>query len=173
MNITITGRKTTIRDNFKERVTKKLTKLDRFFDEDATATVTVTNEGGRETVEITVQARGMLFRAEKTTPDRMDSLEVVVDSLVKQIVKNKNKLEQRLRSNAFDASYQETYSNEDYSVVRAKRFRIKPMTVDEAILQMNMLGHEFFMFRNDETNEYNVVYRRKNGDYGLIEPELE
>ena len=96
MNITITARKTTVKDSFKERVEKKLAKFDRFFD-DATATVVVTNERDRETVEITIQSMGMFFRAEKTTSDRIDSLESVVDSLMKQIIRNKkgNNIDQR------------------------------------------------------------------------------
>lgn len=171
MNITITSRKTSVKDSFQERVNKKLSKLDRFFDDTAEAVVTVTNEGERETVEVTVRAGGMFYRAEKTTGDRMDSLEVVVDSLVKQIVKNKTKLEQRLRASAFTGQEAEpAIPDEDYSVVRTKRFPVKPMTVEEAILQMNMLGHSFFMFRDAQIGEICVVYRRKGDSYGLIEP---
>ena len=100
MHIVITARKTTVKDSFKERVEKKLAKFDRFFD-DASAIVVVTNERDRETVEITIQSMGMFFRAEKTTGDRIDSLESVTDSLMKQIIRNKSKLQKRLRSNAF------------------------------------------------------------------------
>ena len=174
MNITITARKTSVKDSFKERVEKKLAKFDRFFDDDAKAVVTVTNENGRETVEITVQVQGMFFRAEKTTSDRFDSLEAVADSLFRQIVRNKNKLEKRLKTDAFDPMFKDeaiAVEDEEYKVVRVKKFPIKPMAVDEAILQMNMVGHEFYMFRNSENGEINVVYRRHNGDYGLIEPQ--
>ena len=171
MNITISGRKTIIRDSFKERVEKKLSKLDRFFDEDASAQVTVTNEHERGTVEVTVQSKGMFFRAEKTTGDRLDSLDLVVDALVKQIVKNKNKLGQKLRVSAFDPIYHdEPTEPEEYHLVKTKRFPVKPMAVEEAILQMNLLEHEFYMFRNSEDGEINVVYKRKDGNYGLIEP---
>jgi len=93
MNITISSRKTTVKDSFREWAEKKLKKLDRFFEEDAQAAIVVSNERDRETVEITVQSRGMIFRAEKTSADRLDSLDAVVDSLIRQIVKNKNKLE--------------------------------------------------------------------------------
>ena len=172
MKITITARKTSVRDSFKERVEKKLSKFDRFFDDDAKAIVTVTNENGRQTVEITVQAQGMFFRAERTTNDRLDSLEAVADSLFRQIVKNKGKLEKRLKTDAFSPAFNyEPIPGEEYNVVRVKKFPIKPMDVDEAILQMNMIGHEFYMFRNSESGEISVVYKRKNGDYGLIEPE--
>lgn len=172
MNITIKSRKTTVKDSFKERVQKKLSKLDRFFDETAEAVVTVTNEGERETVEITVRAAGMNFRAEKTTNDRMDSLEAVVDLLVRQIVKNKSKLEQRLRTDAFASEYNDpALEAEDYSVVKTKRFPVKPMSVEEAILQMNMLGHQFFLYRDAVDNEINLVYVRRDGKYGVIVPE--
>ncbi|MDD2956059.1 MAG: ribosome-associated translation inhibitor RaiA [Oscillospiraceae bacterium] len=172
MKFTIAARKTTVKDSFRERVEKKLSKLDRFFGEDAAATVVVTNERERETVEVTIQSQGMYFRAEKTTADRMDSLEAVVDSLFKQIVKNKSKLEQRLRDSAFSPDYHDELEAEDgMHVVKTKTFPVKPMHEEEAILQMNLLGHAFYMFRNAESNEINVVYRRKNGDYGLLIPE--
>lgn len=171
MNTVIKARKTTVKDSFRERVEKKLCKLDRFFDEQAEAVAIVTSEGERETVEVTVRAGGMVYRAERTTADRLDSLEAVVDLLMRQIVKNKSKLEHRLRSGAFDMG--ETYppiSEADYGVVRTKRFPVKPMSVEEAILQMNLLGHNFFMFRDSDTNDISVVYRRKGDSYGLIEP---
>lgn len=175
MNITITARKTSVRDSFKERINRKLAKLDRFFDDDAKASVTVTNEGDRETVEVTIQSRGMFYRAEKTTSDRFDSLEVVVDSLFRQIVKNKSKLEKRLRDTAFDEAnieVGEELESEigEYNIERVKRFVTRPMDINEAILQMNLLGHEFFVFLNAETNKINVVYKRLNGNYGVLEP---
>lgn len=179
MNITITARKTTVRDSFKEKVEKKLAKLDKFFGENAKAIVTVTNERDRETVEVTVSAGGMFFRAEKTSEDRLDSLDAVVDSLVRQITRNKSKVSRRLKSGGYAAPVEELTLDEpedlveeegDYQVVRTKRFAVKPMDIQEAILQMNMLGHNFYVFRNSETGEVNVVYRRNNGDYGLIDP---
>ena len=171
MKITITARKTSIKDSFKERVEKKLTKLDRYFKEDAVATVIVTREKDREIVEVTVQAQGMFFRAEKTTDDRFDSLEAVVDSITRQILKNKSKLEKRFRASIADV-FQDTHEEkeEDYELVRNKQFSVKPMDVEEAILQMNMIGHTFFMFRNGKNGEINVVYKRHDGGYGLLEP---
>ena len=174
MNITITARKTSVKDSFKERVEKKLAKFDRFFDDDAKAVVTITNENGRETVEITVQVQGMFFRAEKTTSDRFDSLEAVADSLFRQIVRNKNKLEKRLKTDAFDPMFKDeaiAVEDEEYKVVRVKKFPIKPMAVDEAILQMDLLGHTFFAFKNEDNGAFAVVYKRNDGGYGLIEDE--
>lgn len=172
MTINIAARKTTVKDSFKERVEKKLAKLDRFFDDSAAASVVVTNERERETVEVTIHSQGMVFRAEDTTGDRLDSLESVTDALLRQITRNKSKLEKKVKSPGFEAAFvgYDEVPEEDYRVVRSKRFALKPMNVDEAILQMNMVGHEFFMFRNDETSEINVVYRRKDGNYGVLEP---
>ncbi len=174
MTIKIVGRKTTVKDSFRDRVEKKLAKFDKFFNDDAEAVVTVTNERDRETVEVTIRARGMYFRAEQTTTDRLDSLEAVTDALSRQIVKNKSKLEKKWKTDlmpAFTEEAEEVDDEESYDIVRTKRFPIKPMSVEEAILQMNLLGHTFFMFRNAHTNEINLVYKRKKGDYAVIEPD--
>lgn len=178
MNIIFAARKTVIKDSFKEKSLKKLSKLERFFHDQVTAYITVTHIKDRETVEITIDHKGMFYRCEKTTGDRMESLDAVVDSLTKQIVKNKTKLEQHLRENAFSEAYigldaQEDIQLEDYSVVRTKKFTMKPMNLEEAVLQMNLIGHTFYMFINDVTDQINVVYKRKDGDYGLIEPEID
>ena len=169
MNIVITARKTTVKDSFKERVEKKLAKFDRFFD-DASATVVVTNERDRETVEITIQSMGMFFRAEKTTGDRIDSLESVTDSLMKQIIRNKSKLQKKFRSPAFvePVADEPLYEEENAHVAKVKTFPVKPMTVEEAILQMNLLDHSFFVFRSSDDDSLSIVYKRKSGGYGLI-----
>lgn len=175
MTITITGRKVALKDSFKERVEKKLKKFDRFFDDKAQANVTVTLEKNRQTVEVTIKSSGMIFRAEETQPLMEDALDKVTDALIRQIRKNKTKLEKRLRANAFDAinMADEVVEETDFKIVKAKKFPIKPLDVEEAILQMNMLGHEFFMFRNANTGEINVVYRREDGDYGILEPDVD
>ncbi len=173
MNISITARKTTVKDSFREKVEKKLKKFDRFFDDQANAVVTVTNERERETVEVTITYQGMLFRAEKTTGDRADSLDTVCDILFKQIVKNKSKLESKVRERAFDDLAPEEEAAEPeaaYNLVKHKKFPVHAMSTDEAILQMNMLGHEFFLFENADTGELNIVYSRHGNSYGLIEP---
>lgn len=180
MEITISGRKTGIRDSFKERVEKKLKKLDRFFDEDARVVVTVTNEQGRETVEVAITADGMFCRAEKSAPGREEALDACVDALFRQIVRNKKKLSRRLRKDAFkqplelepqEAGQEQDLEEEEFNLVRVKRFPVKPMDVQEAILEMNMTSHNFYVFRNAEDGEINVVYRRSGGGYGLIEPQ--
>lgn len=175
MTIHMTARNTTIKDSFKKNVEKKLSKLNRFFDDEVMANVTVTHENGREKVEITIKSNELFFRSEKTTNDRLDSLDQVVDSLFRQIVKNKSKLQKRMRKTAFEADYDSDFvgSEDNYEIVRSKRFNVKPMDVDEAILQMNLIGHSFYMFRNVESGDICVVYRRKDGNYGLLEPEEE
>lgn len=173
MNISIISRNTSVRDLFRERCEKKLSKFDRFFGDDAKAVVTVSNQNGRETVEVTISSGGMFFRAEKTTSDRIDSLEAVADALSKQIVRNKTKLERKFQSGKFmlEEAGEEAGAEDNYGIVRTKKFHVNQMDVQEAILQMNMLGHSFFLFRNPETQEINVVYRRNDGNYGLLVPE--
>lgn len=185
MKITITGRKVNLRDNFKELAKKKLSRFDRIFDEDADANVVVTLEKNRQTVEITIKQRGMIYRAESTALEMNDALDDVMGALGRQIRKNKTKLAKKVHSGAIDQYLNdfpepepaeeeaEGEAEPEYRVVRTKHFFVKPLSVDEAILQMNMLDHQFFMFRNEGSGEINVVYRRKDGDYGLLEPDAE
>jgi putative sigma-54 modulation protein len=181
MKVTITGRKVNLRDNFKELATKKLSRFDRIFDEDADAHVVVTVEHNRQTVEITIRQRGMIYRAEATEFEMNDALDRVISALGRQIRKNKTKLEKKIHSGAIDQYIEEnTYTTDapeepkdEFEVVKSKRFFVSPLSVEEAILQMNLLGHQFFMFRNAETEEINVVYKRKDGGYGLLEPDVD
>lgn len=171
MKITVIGRKCTPRDSFKEHAEKKLQKIDRFFGDEASAKVTATVEKTSQTVEITVNNDGLIFRAQTKAENMNEALDDCVDLLIRQIRKNKTKLEKRLRSGAFD-DYQGLEDEEpEFELVRTKTIPIKPQSVDEAILQMNMLGHKFYMFRNSANDSVAVVYRREDGGYGLIEPE--
>ncbi len=183
----ITSRKANIKDEFKERVDKKLSKLDRFFNKDVVADIIVTNEkeDEREKVEVTIRSNGIVYRGEKTTPDMFDSLECAVDAIVKQIVKNKTKIEKKLSTKTFvpkfdffDVDSMDDYKKEneeeqEYKIVKHKLYTSKPMLPAEAILQMNMIDHDFFIFINAQTGKVNIVYKRKRGDYGLIIPEDE
>ena len=174
MKITMTGRKVTLRPAFVERTETKLSKLDKFFDTDAAADVTVTAERDLHRVEVTIRCSGMVFRAEEAAEDMNEAVDRLVDILLRQIRKNKTRLEKRLRSGAFvDSIEPEAEESETYRIVRSKSFPVKPLDVEEAILQMNLTGHQFYMFRNMDSGEINVVYRRKNGDYGLLEPNPE
>lgn len=173
MKVTITGRKVALTPSFSQRAEKKLSKLDKFFDSDAIADITVSQERNLQRVEITIRHNGMLFRAEEATNDAGEAVDKLVDILFRQIRRNKTRLAKKLRDNAFmnDSSSDESDEEEtEFRIVRTKQFPVKPMDVEEAVLQMNMLGHQFYMFRNMHTNEINVVYCRKDGDYGLLEP---
>lgn len=174
MNITIIGRKCTPRESFKERAEKKLKKVERFFGEDALARITVTVEKNIQTVEITLNKDGMVFRAEEKAENMNDALDRCVDALIRQIRKNKTKLERRIKNSSFDGFNGTEGEDEEmhFEVIRTKTVQLKPQSVDEAILQMNMLGHQFYMFLNSATETISVVYRRNDGGYGQIEPEI-
>ena len=173
MNITVVGRKCTPRENFKERAEKKLQKIDRLFGAEASAKVTATVEKTSQTVEVTINHDGMIFRAQAKAQNMNEALDECVDLLVRQIRKNKTKLEKRFRSGAFDdLAVEEPVEEEvNFELVRTKTIPIKPQSVEEAILQMNLLGHNFYMFRNSASDNVAVVYHRDDGGYGLIEPE--
>lgn len=168
MTITYTARKVTLRDNFKERVEKKLAKFQKIFSDKAEAHVVVTVEKNRQTVEITIRDNKMIYRAESTMSEMNDALDRVVDILMRQIRKNKTRLEKRVKAGSIDALTADMPAQEEpeeeYQVVRKKQVMLKPINVEEAILEMNMINHDFFMFINAETDEMNVVYRRANGD---------
>ena len=173
MKITYTERKVNLRDNFKQRVEKKLSKFDKIFSDEAQAFVVVTVDKNSQTVEITIRDKSMVYRAEKTMPEMNDALDKCIDVLGRQLRKNKAKLEKRLRSGSLEelvAPVEEEIAEEDYTVVRTKQIPVKPITVEEAILQMNMVGHKFYMFTDAESGEVNVVYLRDDGKYGLLQP---
>ena len=175
MKITYTARKVNLRDNFKERAEKKLLKFGKLFSEDAAVNVVVTLEKNRQTVEITIRDNGMVYRAESTMEEMNDALDKVVDILMRQIRKNKTRLEKRIKTGSIEDFVMQNpepddVEDEDYRVVRKKQVIIKPISVDEAILEMNMVNHNFFMFINADTDEVNVVYKRADGNYGLLEP---
>ena len=175
MKITYVARKVTLRDNFKELVERKLSKLEKIFSDSAQATVVVTLEKNRQTVEITIKDSSMVYRAESTMPEMNDALDKVIDVLQRQLRKHKTRLSKRLRTGSLDELFVDTdQSDEDVSdelsLVRRKQVSLKPISATEAILQMEMTGHKFYMFLNADTDEINVVYARDDGAYGLLEP---
>lgn len=176
MKFRVSGKNLEITQALKERLTKKIGKLEKFFNPDTEASVTMSVEKNRHIVEVTINFNGVLFRAEVSDNDMYASIDKAIDILEGQIRKNKTRLEKKLHEGAFRSDSKEAHADfpeeHEFRVVRSKKFAIKPMTVDEAILQMNLIGHEFFMFSNADTKEVNVVYRRKGGDYGLIEPKF-
>lgn len=177
MKITYVARKVTLRDNFKERAERKLAKLDRIFSDDAEATVVVTLEKNRQTVEITIRDNSMVYRAESTMLEMNDALDKVVDMLSRQLRKHKTRLSKRIRAASLDdliidevTEAEEMPEENEMQVVRKKLISLKPVSVEEAVLQMEMIGHKFFMFENADTGKVNVVYTRNDGAYGLLEP---
>ena len=182
MRFQYTEKKVTLPENVHKYAEKKVMKLERFFGTDADALVTFSVEKNRNNVEITVHAAGTYFRASESTSDMFASIDAAVATIERQIRKNKTRLEKRLRQGAFErtvdaaaeiSSFVPDEPEEgEYKVVRTKTFPIKPMTRDEAILQMNLLNHSFFAFKNEDAGgAFAVVYRRNDGGYGLIEDE--
>ena len=175
MKITVVGRQMSVRESLKTLVEKKLSKFDRFFDEEAEACVKFGHVRDLERLEITISAGGTLFRCEEESSSFESAMDECIESIERQLRKNKTRLERRLREGAFAPEYtadEEPLLEEDNSVIRVKTFRMKPMTPDEAILQMNLLGHSFFVFTNSENESTCVVYRRHDGNYGMIVPEV-
>ena len=171
MKTRFNGRKISVKPAFVERTEKKLAKFDKFFEDSAAADVTITPEGQQVKVEITLRGNGMVLRAEQSAGDANAAVDMLLDTLLRQIRRNKAKLEKRLRMNALDEWPVPEEPEEEIQIVRTKSFPVKPMDVREAVLQMQLVGHQFYMFRNVETGEINVVYCRKDGGYGLLEPE--
>ena len=181
MKFVFTDKKVNVPNYIHNYAEKKVGKLDRFFKEDATASITFSVEKERlNKVEITIRSSGTIFRVSESTSDMHASIDAAVASLERQIRKNKTRLEKRLRTGAFERSVDASTEissfvpdepeEGEYHVVRTKTFPIKPMTQDEAILQMNLLGHSFFAFKNEDAGgAFAVVYRRNDGDYGIIE----
>ena len=155
---------------------KKVGKLDKFFKQDSEATVSFSTERGRCRVEVTLKNNGMFYRASELTNDMYASIDSACALIERQIRKNKTRLEKKLRDGAFEREIKPEYipaeaeeEADDFKIIRTKRFSLKPMTPEEAILQMNLLEHEFFAFLNMEDNDsFSVVYKRKQGGYGLI-----
>ena len=178
MRISITGKNMEVSDYLSELVSKKVAKLDKYFQENTEAVITMSVEKNRHIVEVTIPYPGGIIRGEEVSGDMYASIDNVLAKLERQIVRHRTKLEKNLRAGAFKggapaflSAEEELPEEEESSVVKIKRFDKKPMTVDEAMLQIDMLGHNFYVFTNGETNEINVLYKRKDGNFGLIEPE--
>ncbi len=177
MKITFTGKKMDVTDAMRGYAEKKLGKLDKFFRDEADAWVTFSMERGRSCVEVTVKSNDTYFRISENTSDMYASIDAAEAGIERQIRRNKTRLEKRLRSGSLDdISVPEGYTQaqaqaqDEFPIVRTKKFTLKPMTVEDACMQMELLGHQFFVFRNaDDREGFAVVYKRKNGGYGLIE----
>lgn len=172
MKTTIVARKMDLTDGMKEYVEKKLTKLDKFFDDDTEAKITMSVEKSRQKIEATIFSHNTIFRVEQITSDMYVTMDKIIDDMERQIRKHKTRLEKRLKKDAFadmgvyDVSVDE---EKEFNIIKTKSLTTKPMSNEEAILQMNLLGHSFFVFKNSENEQNNIVYKRKDGNYGIIE----
>ena len=174
MKITIYGKQMTVRESLKAAVDKKLAKFDKFFGKDTEAFVTCKVRKGVKIIEITVNYGGTTFRCEDESETFLTALDRAAEGLERQIRKNKTRIEKMVKRDAFvinDIDDDDEYIDEPEFEIRVKSFPFKPMTTEEAILQMNLLGHSFFAFTDAETQDICVVYKRKDGNYGLIIPE--
>ena len=175
MKLIITGRQMNVFESTKEMAEKKLAKLDKFFDESAEMTVSFSHRHGLEMVEITVRTGSLVFRGEEGSDSFATSIDRAVEALERQIRKNKTRLEKQIRSDGIkiaDEDFGDVEEEPEFRI-RKKSFPVKPMSVEEAIMQMNLLGHDFFVFYDDAEHETCVVYKRRDGDYGLIVPSKE
>ncbi|MCL2493019.1 MAG: ribosome-associated translation inhibitor RaiA [Clostridiales bacterium] len=182
MKINITSKNFTVRDDLKDTITSKLVKLGKYFSDEVEADVTVSLERGRQKIETTIAANGMFFRAEDETQDPQDlynSMDRIADKLAGQISKYKTKLTNRHQENKSirfedipDYTAETAEEDDTIEIARRKRFDLLPMTEEEAVLQMELVGHSFFVFLNMDTDSVSVVYKRKGGTYGLLEPSL-
>ncbi|MBQ7152834.1 MAG: ribosome-associated translation inhibitor RaiA [Clostridia bacterium] len=173
MKITTVGRQMTVPEDIKALVEKKLSKMDKFFRKEGTATVSFSRKHGKECLEITINAANTLFRAEVEAESFRDALDRSVDLIERQIRKNKTRLAKRLRENAFadDTPAEAAVEEDEGEIIRVKKFSLKPMTVEEAVMQMNLLNHQFYVFKNLDGGDTCVVYKRTDDGYGLIIPE--
>jgi putative sigma-54 modulation protein len=179
MKFNIRGQNLEVTEPLNDYVEKKLSKLEKYFETPPASDVMVTLSvmKGLQTVEVTIPLKGVMLRAEEKNNDMYASIDLVTDKLERQIRKHKTKVNRKTRQEGglrdilrVDAPSQFEDEDEEYELVRTKSFMMKPMDIDEAILQMNMVGHSFFVFSNMDTEQVNVVYKRDDGKYGLIEP---
>ena len=174
MNITISGKNMDITPSLREAVQEKLGKLDRYFTPETDVHVTLSVEKERQKIEVTIPVKGRIIRSEQVSNDMYVSIDLVEEVIERQLRKYKNKIIDKKQSAVnFQKAYIENdyMESEDITIVRTKRFDIKPMYPEDACVQMELLGHNFFVFMNADTDQVNVVYKRKGNTYGLIEPE--
>lgn len=172
MKTNIYLRKVELGSEKKDILTKKIEKLSKYFDDSAVADIVVGEQKDKMIVEVTIRTADMIYRAEERNEAVYNAADDIVDSITRQIRKNKTRLAKKLRegfSKEIDVAFKEPEEEAEIKIVKTKTHRVKPMSSEEAVLQMNMLGHSFFVFRNAQTNTTDIVYRRKDGNYGLIE----
>ena len=178
MKVTVITKNIELTPALKEMVEKKISKLEKYFGPNVEARATLSVQKNRQRVEVTIPFNGVILRGEEVTDDMYKSIDLVEEKLVRQIRKQRTKLSRKnnsgsLRYPEFNSlEFKNEDTDEDTSrIVKTKSFNVKPMSADEAVLQMELLGHSFFVYQDADTNNVSVVYKRKDGNYGLIEPE--
>ena len=175
MRYTITGRNVNVTPGIRKAVEEKIGKLDRYFNPDTEVIVTLSVQKDRQKIEVTIPVKGNIIRAEESSSDMYVSIDLVEEVIERQLKKYNNKIIDKKQSAQAFSDYfinEETEDDEEIQIVKTKRFGIKPMDPEEACVQMELLNHNFYVFLNAETEEVNVVYKRKGHSYGLIEPEF-
>lgn len=174
MNFIISGKNIDVTEGLKSAVQDKLSKLERYFTPDTEIIVTMSVEKDRQKIEVTIPVKGNIIRSEQTSNDMYVSIDLVEEVIERQLRKYKRKITDKHQEGGnFQKAFMENdyVEDEEVQIIRTKRFGMKPMYPEDACVQMELLGHNFFVFRNAETDEVNVVYKRKGNTYGLIEPE--
>lgn len=175
MKFNVIGRKMSVSEKKTDYITKKIGKLDKFFKTEPEARIVIGSQKDKEYIEATIYSDGLIVRAESEQDDIFSAIDKVTDIIERQIRKNKTRLEKKIKREAVSDNELlsgEVFSDEEdgeFKVIKTKRFSLKPMSVQEAILQMNLLGHSFYVFKNQDTDELNVVYKRKDGNFAVIE----
>ena len=175
MKYIINGKGTNVTEALRNTVEEKLGKLEHYFKPDTEVHVTLKVEKDRQKIEVTIPVKGHVIRAEQVSDDMYVSIDLVEDIIERQIRRYKTRIvDSKQSASNFTSEFMEEdeYEEEEIELIRTKKFAIKPMDPEEACVQMELLNHSFYVFRNSETNEVNVVYKRKSGSYGLIEPEF-
>ena len=174
MKFNIHGKKVEVTDAIRSYIEEKIGRLDRYLSdsEDITAKVVIRIVGIEQIVEVTIPIQKIVLRAEERHEDLYAAIDIVSDKLERQIRKNKTRMQKRIDKGAnigFDLSFDNVKEDDEDTIVKRKEIEMKPMNEEEAILQMNLIGHEFFVFKNSETGNVDVLYKRKDGNYGIIE----
>lgn len=176
MKVTVVAKNIELTSALKESVERKISKLGKYFDSNVEAKATLSVQKSRQIIEVTIPFNGVILRGEESTDDMYKSIDLVGAKLERQVQKQRTKLSRRnssgsLRFPSFNPKELMDEYEEEQKIVKTKSFYVKPMSADEAILQMELLGHNFFVYEDAETSKVNVMYKRKDGNYGLIEPE--
>lgn len=173
MKVTVVTKNIELTPALRDIVEKKISKLDKYFEGDVSAKATLTVQKNRHRIEVAIPFNGILLRAEEVTDDMYKSIDRVEEKLMRQIRKQRTKLAKKYKEAIKFLEIATDDEENEGEIVKTKRFAVKPMNVDEAILQMELIGHNFFVYKDSDTNDINVLYKRKDGNYGLLEPEYQ